>query len=210
MSLRTRLDKLVQETAPTDPYASNKRSCWLEIAAARKRYNSLHDKLMDTLKPDTVELLEASDTIKLEALGWLVELIIKGHHTTGSPLVMPHAIVSAFLGRSRDFTEKQPQGVICADHDCHRCCYPMPSRFTSRSSGVVHEGYIYDDLLSACPVCGAKVEHDKSYWGLHGIYPSGSDRLQKPLLLYPHINSICDGTRPSDYGVTMPEGWHDA
>lgn len=210
MSLKGRLEKLVQVVAPADPYASNKRACWLEIAADRERYNALYLELLGTLEPDTIELLEATETAELEPLGWLVELIIKEHHTTGSPLVMPHAIVSAFLGRSRDFTEKQSQGVICTDHNCHGCCYPLPCRFRSRSNGVIHEGYIYDDLLSVCPVCGTKVEHGKSYWALHGSYPSGSDRLQRPLILYPFTNSVCDGTRPRDSGVTMPEGWNDA
>lgn len=210
MRLKSRLDKLVQAFTPSDAYASNKRECWLEIAADRERYNALYDTLLGTLEQDTVELLEATGTAELEPLGWLVELIIKGHHTTGSPLVLPHAIVSAFLGRSRDFIEKQPLGVICTDHDCHGCCYPMPYRFRSKGSGVVHEGYIYDDLLSSCPVCGVKVEHGKSYRALHESYPSGSDRLKRPLILYPFFNSVCDGTRPSDYGVEMPEGWHDA
>lgn len=200
-SLRARLDKL----EPTHKQAEHHEICrelWREIADDRARYNELEVELTSKLEPETVRLLGSQGENAARRAGWLIVAIIEEHHLHGYPLALPTALLRAFLDRSDDFCSNMNL------HACSGCGYGMPYR--CRQTGVrdFHAVLEYDFLLTTCPLCIVPLEPGKTFTQRHGGYPNGKSYSEvPPLILYPFENSRIAGTRPSDFGVTMPGGW---
>ena len=212
-NLQRRLATLEASFITPDPYAAHRRRAWLEIKADREQYGRYVERLDTSLKEDARACLARLSDEEADYVGWLVEHICKTHHASGAPLRLPYRLLAAFLERPGAWVdEPKPYDGILRIYQsaCHVCGYGMPYRFWSKAPGeVVHRGYVYDLPLEACPLCDIAITHARSYFGEHGYHPNGEARTRRPLLLYPFTNSVADGTRPSDSGVTMPPGWGD-